>query len=75
MINPPGYTKSALWSDDGQNLRVVLLPASKKALGTTDEFKFYVVGGVTGLQIVPGSIQAFKKSGEPVFGVTGFISP
>jgi len=75
VINPPGYPKSIQWNDDGQYLRVILLPEAGKRLSSTDAFKFYVAGGVTGLDIVPGSIQAFQKNGGPVSGITATISP
>jgi len=71
VINPRGDIKNVSWRDDGSNLRVMLMPAKGVALGNMKDFKFYVAGGVTGLNII--SVKAVDTNGNPVAGVTGSI--
>jgi hypothetical protein len=74
VVNPIGYIKNASWTDDGTNMKVILLPVRDGEITTMEDFKFYVAGGITGLQFASGGTslvgaQAFDIDGNPVFGV------
>ncbi|MFK5948129.1 MAG: hypothetical protein QM500_05095 [Methylococcales bacterium] len=72
IVNPRGDVKSVNWTDDGQNLRVLLNFTHENPLRTNiGRFKFYVSGGVTGLQVQ--DVQAFDVNGAPVVGVVADI--
>jgi len=72
VVNPRGDIKNATWKDGGSNLRVILTPAKGTVLGNMKDFKFYVAGGVTGLQIV--NVKPFDVNGNPLNGITAVIS-
>lgn len=72
VVNPRGDLKNTAWKDDGVNLRVILTPAKGTVLGNMKDFKYYVAGGITGLQVV--SVKAFDINGNPVTGVTAGVS-
>lgn len=79
VANPRGDTKNLAWTDDGTNMRVMLLSSGD---GTTKDFfltdygwkyfKFYVTGGVTGLQVQ--NIKAYDASGALIGGVTATVN-
>ncbi len=71
VVNPRGDIKNINWSDDGVNLRVILLPAKNQTLSDLLHFKFYIAGGITGLQTPV--VQAFDINGNPVTGVSANI--
>ncbi len=71
IVNPRGDIKSVNWKDDGENLRVLLLPSKDKKLNRMIKFKFYVSGGVTGLAL--SNLKAFDINGNNVSGVTAEI--
>lgn len=73
VVNPRGDIKSVAWSDDGENLRVLLTPSRNGAIASFTDFKFYVTGGVANL--VPVSVRAFDASGNPVPGVGVDVVP
>lgn len=81
VINPRGEMKNLTWTDNGTNLRVLLLTSgdgtSKDPYFTSGYkwkyFKFYVAGGITGLQIVPSSVKAYDTNGILISGVTASI--
>lgn len=66
VINTRGDIKSVNWSDDGSSMIVMLTPAKGKVLDNFLDFKFYVAGGITGLQVA--NVQAFDVDGNPVTG-------
>lgn len=72
VVNPRGDIKNTAWKDDGSNLRVILTPVTGAALGTIKDYKFYVAGGITGLQLV--NVKAIDVNGNPVTGVTAAVS-
>lgn len=72
VINPRGDLKNLSWRDDGTNLRVLLMPAKGSAPGSMKDFKFYVAGGIAGLQVI--SVKPFDVNGNPLSGVTAVIS-
>lgn len=71
-INPTGYTKNLTWTDDGNNMHVILLPAQSSSINSEKDFKFYIAGGVTNLSII--EISGYDIDGVPVTGITGNIS-
>jgi hypothetical protein len=73
VVNPRGDIKNVAWKNTGVNLRVILTPAKGTALGNMKDFKFYVSGGITGLQVL--NVKAFDINGVPVTGVTASLTP
>lgn len=73
VVNPRGDIKSVAWSDDGENLRVLLTPVRDGAIGAFTDFKFHVAGGVSDLALV--AVQAFDMQGNPVPGVGAAVVP
>lgn len=72
VINPRGDVKNLSWRDDGSNLRVLLMPAKRAVLGSMKDFKFYVAGGIAGLQVV--NVKPFDVNGNLLSGITAAIS-
>lgn len=68
VVNPRGDIKNILWRDDGQNLRVFLLPTWSKPFDSIKDFKFYIAGSVTGLLV--NNVMAVDSSGNQILGVT-----
>ncbi len=71
VVNPRGDLKNVSWSDDGTNLKVILVPAQAKYLSNMKDFKFYVSGGIGGL--ILNNVQAVDSAGNPVTGVTANV--
>lgn len=72
IVNPRGDIKSVNWSDDGQHMKVLLnFTHTGSVRMNFKRFKFYVSGGVTGLQVQ--NVQAFDVNGQPVAGVSADI--
>lgn len=63
IVNPRGDIKSVSWTDDGTNMRVILIPANN-ALVSNQHFRFFVAGDITGLSHV--FTQAFDINGSPI---------
>jgi len=75
VVNPRGDLKSVNWTDDGTNLRVILLPARNQTMSDMKQFKFYVAGGIINLQpVLPVAVTAYDINGNPVPGVTVTIN-
>lgn len=79
VVNPLAHMKNLSWSDDGTNLKVILLPAKGAVPGAMQDFKFYITGGLTGLQFAGGGTtligaQAFDINGNPVGGIDAAIN-
>jgi hypothetical protein len=60
------------WSDNGSNLKVILLPSDGNTLSNIKHFRFYITGELTGL-LTP-QVQAFDVSGNSVPGVTATVT-
>jgi len=82
VVNPRGEMKNLSWTDNGTRLRVLLSIAGD---GSSKDpyfpstymwnyFKFYVTGGITGLQVVPSSVKAYDANGIPISGVMASIN-
>jgi hypothetical protein len=72
VVNPRGDLKNVAWKDDGTNLRLILTPAKGLVLGNMKDFKCYVAGGITGLQVV--NVKAFDINGNPISEVTASVT-
>ena len=78
VVHPRGDIKSVAWTDNGTALRVILTPSWHKtpedanAINLNAEtfqwFKFYVAGGIKGLQST--SVNAYDINGNPVTGLS-----
>ena len=73
VINTRGDIKSLSWSDDGENMRVLITPVKGQTLNLFRDFKFYVSGGITDLTVK--NIQAFDIDGNPVADMIATIQP
>ncbi len=73
VANPRGDLKSLIWNDDGTNLKVILRPANSTGGNTLKDFKFYVTGTITSLNLVPNSLKAYDANGAAITGVTANI--
>jgi len=86
VVNPLGHIKNAAWSDDGTNLKVILMrqPQPSDGVATNlpqmQDLKFYVAGGITGLKFAANNdtellgATAFDENGQPVAGVNVTIT-
>lgn len=72
VVNPEGNLKNILWKDDGVKLRVLLTPTHDIPLVSMKDFKFYIAGGITGLQL--DNVIAIDMNGNPVTGVSGTVT-
>lgn len=72
VINTRGDIKSISWSDDGENLRVLLTPSKSDPVERIQDFKFYVAGGILNLEI-SGAIQAYDENGQELAGIIATI--
>jgi len=72
VVNQRGDIKSVIWSDDGTRLRVVVTPTGMAALSDIKHFKFYVAGGLSGLQV--STVSAYDIEGASVGEVVANIT-
>ncbi len=73
VVNTRGDVKSINWTDNGSQSKVIITPSWTAGFKNMQDFKFYVSGGVAGLQLVPNSVQAFDTNGVAMTGVTASI--
>ena len=69
VVNPRGDIKSINWTDDGTKLKVILMPAKNATLTDINDFKFYVAGEITGLQLDSGvtiPVKGFAADGSDI---------
>jgi hypothetical protein len=79
VINPVSDMKNLTWTDDGQNLKVLVYPNGD---GTENDpnratyglklYKFYVAGEVQNLAV--SSVSAYDADGNPITGVIANIT-
>lgn len=73
VVNPRGEVKNLTWSDNGTALRVMLLTAKGNTTPNDwKQYKFYVTGGVTGVQVQ--NVKAYDSAGNPISGVTATVN-
>ena len=81
VVHPRGDIKSIAWGDNGTALRVILTPSWHKTaedaaatslnVETLEWFKFYVAGGITGLQVA--AVHAYDINGNDIEGLSATI--
>jgi hypothetical protein len=71
VVNPRGDIKNISWSSDGTHLRVALLPSGDGGVGNLLDFKFYIAGGVTGLQVE--DVRAYDAEGNLLTGIAATL--
>jgi hypothetical protein len=71
VVNPRGEIKNLAWSGDGSSLRVLLLPTGENTVARLKDYKFYVTGGITGLQLA--ELAAFDADGNRLVGVSASL--
>lgn len=73
-VNPRGEVKNLVWSDNGTSMRVILSPArGSTTVSDWKGFKFYVTGGISGVQVQANSVKAYDANGNLVTGVVATI--
>jgi uncharacterized protein YceK len=66
-INPRGEIKNLYWSDDGTSMQVILMRANDLVIDNIKDFKFYVAGGITNLQV--DTVTAYDEFGAVIPGI------
>jgi hypothetical protein len=66
VANAGGDVKNVHWTDDGENMRVILTPTRDQSITGWKDFKFYVAGEIAGLAVVSTSVQAFDINGVSI---------
>lgn len=72
VINPKATKKNLLWNDDGTNLKVIMLEAHAGSVESIKDYKFYIAGSATNLQL--NSINGYDATGAAIPGVTATLS-
>lgn len=67
-INPLGYRKNLSWNDDGINMKIILLQSKDGIIDNMNDYKFYISGSTTNLQLV--SVNGYDANGNEVPGIT-----
>ena len=76
VVSPRGTDiKSTHWHDDGNNLRIILMPMGAPITDIVN-FKFYVAGGVQNLHLTDPvlSVSAFDSSGTSIPDISAAIN-
>ena len=68
VVNPLGYRKNLHWSDDGINLKIIMIESKDGIIDNMTDYKFYVTGTVSNLQ--QNSITSYDINGNVVPDVT-----
>lgn len=66
-----GDLKNLMWSDNGSEIKVMLTPVKGEPLTSLQDFKFYVTGSVTALNLV--SLKAYDALGNLLSGFAPVI--
>jgi hypothetical protein len=64
VVNPLGYKKNLLWSDNAGNLKVILTPSKDGIIDHIKDFKFYVAGSATNMELI--DYQAYNVDGNSI---------
>lgn len=67
-VNPLGYKKNLHWSDNGTNMKAMLMPVTNTIPENINDFKFYVTGNISNLSVF--SVKAFDINGNNVENIT-----
>lgn len=68
IVNTRGDIKNILWSDNGTQLKVILMPVGNKEFTHINDFKFYIAGEIQ--NVVELNTLAFNSNGAPLTGVS-----
>jgi hypothetical protein len=68
VVNPLGYRKNLHWSDDGINMKIILIESKDGIIDDMNDYKFYIAGTVSNLQ--QGTVEGYDINGNVVPGVT-----
>lgn len=71
VINPLGYRKNLHWSDDGINLKIIMIESKSGIIDNMNDYKFYIAGTATNL--VQVSVSGYDNNGNSVSGVTASL--
>lgn len=63
-VNPLGYKKNLFWTDDGTSMKVILTPTKIDIIDNLLDYKFYIAGGVTNVNVL--SVTAYNNNGEEI---------
>ncbi|MEQ1661857.1 MAG: hypothetical protein ABL877_04095 [Thiobacillus sp.] len=66
VTHPRGDIQSAMWSDTGSLIKVMVTPVKGTTTNLLTDFKFYVTGAVTSLGV--NSVKAYDIAGNPLTG-------
>lgn len=66
-VNPIGYKKNLSWTDDGTQMKVILMPTTNITPDNILDYKFYVTGGINDL--IVSSVAAYDLNGNAVVNV------
>jgi hypothetical protein len=73
VINPTSGRKTLQWSDDGTNLKVILLEAHAGSISEVKDFKYYIAGSASNLQL--NSVNGYDSTGAEISGVSASLVP
>jgi len=68
IVNPLGHRKNLRWSDDGTNLKILMIESKPGIIDNINDYKFYITGTATNLQFV--SLQGFDNNGQIIPDIT-----
>jgi hypothetical protein len=72
VVNPLGYRKNIHWSDDGSNMKIILLESKDGIIDNMNDYKFYITGTVSNLQ--PGSVTGYDSNGNAISDVSSSLT-
>jgi hypothetical protein len=70
VINPLGYLKNLSWSDDGTNMKIILMQSKDGTIDDIKDYKFYIAGTATGLTDIGGTVKGYDINGNEITGLT-----
>lgn len=72
VVNPLGYRKNISWSDDGTNLKIIMMESKPGLIVDIKDYKFYVAGTTTNLQLQ--SVDSFDINGNSITGTSALLT-
>ena len=73
VINSLGYLKNLSWSDDGTNMKIILMQSKDGTINDMSDYKFYVAGTASGL--TAGTVKGYDINGDEITGLTSTLTP
>lgn len=71
VINPLGYLKNISWSDDGPDMKVIIMQSKNGIIDNVNDFKFYIAGTATNLAL--NTVKGFDSNGQEINGITATL--